>query len=183
MSRIGKKPVKVPAGVKVALNGRRIHVEGTKGSLDFEHHPSVNVAWDESEKSITVSIDESSMGDRHVRALWGTNRSIINNMVIGVFSGYEKKLEVVGVGWTASLAGQTLKLNVGFANTVEVEIPSGVNVAVEKQVITITGADKQAVGQLAAMVRSKRPPEPYNGKGIKYSDEVIQRKQGKQFGT
>lgn len=183
MSRIGKQPVAVPAGVKVSLSGTTIIVEGPKGKLEFTHHPRVSVAWDESEKSITVSISETDLGAKQYLALWGTTRSIINNMIIGVVSGYEKKLEVIGVGWTAALAGQALKLNVGFANTVEVEIPAGVNVAVAKQLITVTGADKQAVGQFAAKVRSKRPPEPYNGKGIKYGDEVITRKQGKQFGS
>jgi large subunit ribosomal protein L6 len=183
MSRIGKKPVAVPAGVKVSIDGNTIAVEGKKGRLDFAFHPAVRVGWDESEKAIAVTIDDAKADDRHVRALWGTTRSIIENMVIGVTNGYEKKMEVVGVGWTAALAGQALRLNVGFASPVEVSIPSGVSVAVEKQLITISGADKQAVGQFAAMVRSKRPPEPYNGKGIKYADEVIQRKQGKQFGS
>lgn len=183
MSRIGKKPVEVPAGVKVSIAGRKVRVEGKKGTLEFEHHPSVTVVWDESEKSVLVTIDEVKKDDRLARALWGTTRAIIANMVKGVTTGYEKKMEVVGVGWTAILAGQTLKLNVGFASPVEVPIPTGVTVAVEKQNLTITGADKQAVGQLAAKIRSKRPPEPYNGKGIKYADEVITRKQGKQFGS
>ncbi|RMH13898.1 MAG: 50S ribosomal protein L6 [Planctomycetota bacterium] len=183
MSRIGKKPVDVPAGVKVSLNGRTVRVEGPKGTLEFEHRPEVSVHWDEGEKSISVSIDESKAEDRLARALWGTTRAIIRNMVEGVTKGYEKKLEVVGVGWTAAVAGQNLKLNVGFADPVSVAIPSGVTVGVDKQIITVSGPDRQAVGQLAAMIRSKRPPEPYNGKGVKYVDEVIHRKQGKQFGS
>ncbi len=183
MSRIGKQPVAVPAGVKVSLNGNTIQIEGKQGSLDFTFSPSVKVVWDESEKSIAVSINEAGLANRQVRALWGTTRAIINNMIVGVTEGYTKKLEIIGVGWTAVHSGQTLKLNVGFANAVEVAIPTGLNVAVEKQMITLTGADKQAIGQLAAKIRSKRPPEPYNGKGIKYADEVIVRKQGKQFGS
>lgn len=183
MSRIGKKPITVPSGVKVSIDGQRIRVEGKNGKLEFNFHPAVRVAWDESEEAVTVSIDEARADERLVRALWGTTRSIIENMVQGVTTGYQKKMEVVGVGWTAAHAGQMLKLNVGFASPVEVPIPAGLTVAVEKQNITISGADKQAVGQFAAKVRSKRPPEPYNGKGIKYADEVIQRKQGKQFGS
>lgn len=183
MSRIGKKPVQVPKGVKVSLNGRKITVEGPKGKLEFEHRPEVSVKWDESEQSISVLVDESRLENRLVRALWGTTRAIIRNMVEGVTKGFEKKLEVVGVGWTAATTGKELKLNVGFADPVLVAIPAGLTVSVDKQFISIAGADRQAVGQFAAQVRSKRPPEPYNGKGIKYADEVIQRKQGKQFGS
>lgn len=183
MSRIGKKPVKIPAGVKVSVTGRTVNIEGPKGKLAFEHRPEVNVAWNESEKAINVSIDKSLMEQRLPRALWGTTRAILNTMVDGVTKGYEKKLDVVGVGWNAAVAGKSLKLSVGFASPVMVDIPQGVNVSVEKQLITINGPDKQAVGQFAAKVRAKRPPEPYNGKGIKYVDEVIQRKQGKQFGS
>ncbi len=180
MSRIGKKPVEVPKGVKVAVNGTTISVEGPKGKLEWTHRPEVNVQAEDGR--VSVSVDDSLVGDKRVRALWGTTRALINNMMTGVSKGYEKKLEIHGVGWTASVGGQTLKLNVGFANTVELPIPAGVNVAVEKQLITVTGADKQAVGQFAAAVRSKRPPEPYNGKGIRYSDEVVRKKEGKQFG-
>lgn len=183
MSRIGKKPVSVPSNVKVSLNGRKVHIEGPKGKLEWEHRPEVSVKWEESEKSLVVSVDPSRLDERLVRALWGTTRAILRNMVEGVTKGYEKKLEVVGVGWTAALAGKDLKLNVGFANPVLVAIPAGLNVAVEKQFVTVTGPDRQVVGQFAAKVRSKRPPEPYNGKGVKYADEVIQRKQGKQFGS
>ena len=181
MSRIGKKPVKVPAGVKVALNGRRIHVEGTKGSLDFEHHPSVNVAWDESEKSITVSIDESSMGDRHVRALWGTNRSIINNMVIGVTQGYSKQLNVVGVGYKVDMKGKTLVMQLGFSHPVEYPSPDGIVFEVDskKNTIKVNGINKETVGQTSAEIRKLRPPEPYKGKGVMYSTEKIRRKAGK----
>lgn len=183
MSRIGKKPIEVPAKVKVSLSGNTITIEGPKGTLSFEHRPEVSVNWDEGEKSITVSIDEKDMKNKPVRAYWGTTRALINNMITGVLEGYEKKLEVVGVGWTANVAGQKLALKVGYANVVEVNIPTGVNVQVDKQTVTINGTDKQAVGQFAAEVRAVRKPEPYNGKGIKYTDEVIKKKQGKQFGS
>ncbi|HHN77949.1 MAG TPA: 50S ribosomal protein L6, partial [Phycisphaerales bacterium] len=137
MSRIGKKPVEVPKGVKVAVNGATISVEGPKGKLEWTHRPEVSVHAEDGRVSVTV--DESLVGDKRVRALWGTTRALINNMMTGVSTGYEKKLEIHGVGWTASVGGQTLKLNVGFANTVELPIPAGVNVAVEKQLITVTG--------------------------------------------
>ena len=183
MSRIGKKPVDVPAGVKVSVNDRTVTLEGPKGSLSFTHRPEVSVEFAESDKALTVTPDEKTAGDKKTKALWGTTRALLSNMIEGVTKGYERKLEVVGVGWGAQLAGQTLKLNVGFANQVEVPIPQGLTVVVEKQLVTVTGADKQAVGQFCAKVRSKRPPEPYNGKGVKYLDEVIRRKQGKQFGS
>ncbi|MEM1331174.1 MAG: 50S ribosomal protein L6 [Planctomycetota bacterium] len=183
MSRIGKKPVSVPSGVKVSVADRTVTIEGPKGSLSFTHRPEVSVEFAEADKSLSVVPDEKKAGDRETKALWGTTRALLSNMIEGVTKGYEKKLEIVGVGWGAELAGQSLKVNVGYANKIVVPVPTGVTVAVEKQLVTITGPDKQAVGQFAAKVRSKRPPEPYNGKGIKYSDEVIQRKQGKQFGS
>lgn len=183
MSRIGRKPVSVPKNVKVSVSGRTVTVEGPKGTLKMEHRPELSVKWDESEKSVSVLVDEVKVADdRELRAYWGTTRSLINNMVEGVTKGYEKKLEIVGVGWSGTLQGKNLSLKVGYANRIEVPIPTGLNVTVEKQLVTISGADKQMVGHFAAKVRSKRKPEPYNGKGIKYSDEVIQRKQGKAFG-
>jgi len=183
MSRVGKKPIEVPSGVKVAVSDRVVTVEGPKGTLTFEHRPEVAVEWVEAEKAVKVAPAESAGESRTARALWGTTRSVISNMVEGAAKGYEKKLEIVGVGWGAEVAGQNLKLVLGYANPVMVPIPEGVQVTVEKQLVTIQGADKQAVGQFAAVVRSKRPPEPYNGKGVRYSDEVIQKKQGKQFGA
>lgn len=180
MSRIGKKPVKVPKGVKVAVAGNTVSVEGPKGKLAWTHRPEVSVHAGDGE--VSISVDESLVGDRKVRALWGTTRALINNMMTGASLGYTKKLEIHGVGWTAAVAGPNLKLNVGFANSVELPIPPGISITVEKQFITITGADKQAVGQFAAAARAKRPPEPYNGKGIRYSTEVIRKKEGKQSG-
>ncbi len=180
MSRIGKKPVQVPKGVKVAVADRRVSVEGPKGRLEWTHRPEVTVNADD--KAVSVSIDEALLEDRRARALWGTTRALINNMMTGVTQGYEKKMEIVGVGWTAAVNGPKLKLNVGYANPIEMPIPQGLSVAVEKQLITITGPDKQAVGQFAAAARAKRPPEPYNGKGIRYAGEVIRKKEGKQFG-
>lgn len=183
MSRIGRKPVEVPKNVKVAVSGRTVSVEGPKGTLTMEHRPEVQVRWDESEKKFHLGVDEGLAAEnRAIGAYWGTTRALLGNMVEGVTKGYEKKLEVVGVGWSAAVQGKNLSLKIGFANRIEVAIPQGVSVSVEKQLITITGADKQQVGHFAATVRAKRKPEPYNGKGIKYSGEVIQRKQGKAFG-
>jgi large subunit ribosomal protein L6 len=183
MSRLGKMPIPVPAGVTVSVSGRKVSIQGKLGTLEYEHRPEVAVAWAEDEKSLAVTIDEKSAGDRQVRAYWGLTRALLNNMVRGVTEGYEKKLEVVGVGYTAALQGAKLQLKVGFANAIDVPVPPGLDVQVEKQMITVKGPDKQAVGQFAAAVRAKRKPEPYNGKGIKYADEVVRRKQGKAFGS
>jgi len=184
MSRLGKKPITVPSGVKIDIAQGAVAVEGPKGKLSMEHRPEVEVSHDEGEKVISVSVDEKYLAlDRVYRAYWGTPRALINNMIEGVTNGFEKKLEIVGVGWTANLNGSTLALKVGYANIIEMPVPMGVDVKVEKQLITISGADKQAVGHFAASVRAKRKPEPYNGKGIKYAGEIIQRKSGKAFGN
>lgn len=183
MSRIGRKPITVPAAIKIALKDRAVSVTGPKGTLVINVHPKVKIAWNESEKSIKLEVDEKFSDDREARALWGTNRALIQNAIQGVQGGYEKTLEVVGVGWVPSMAGQKLKLVVGFANPIMVDIPKGLTVGVDKQLVKIGGPDKQLVGQFAAQVRAVRKPEPYNGKGIKYTTESIKRKQGKQFGA
>lgn len=183
MSRIGKKPIPVPSKAKVTITNGVVSVEAGGKKLDLTVRPEVNVTWDESEKNLVVSIKEGLEEDRFARAMWGTTRSLLQNMIDGVVKGFEKKLEVVGVGWSATVAGPNLELKVGFANPVVVPIPQGVDVKVEKSVITINGVDKQSVGEFAATVRSKRKPEPYNGKGVKYVNEVIRRKSGKAFGS
>jgi len=185
MSRIGKKPITVPDSVKVSLDpkGRSISVRGPKGSLSYVYRPEVAVTWDESEKTIVCSITEAQMKTGQMRAFWGTVRARIQNMIIGVTEGYSKKLEVMGVGWNARQEGQTLRLNVGYCLPVDMMPPQEVEFVINGSVITVSGPDKQAVGQFAAEIRSKRPPEPYNGKGIKYIGEHIIRKQGKVFGA
>ena len=185
MSRIGKKPITVPASVKVNLDprARTISVSGPKGELSYEYRPEVSVTWDESEKRIICSIPKGKINIGQIRAYWGTVRSRIQNMITGVTDGYRKQLEIVGVGWNAKAQGETLRLNIGYCLPVDLNPPAGVKFAIERAIVTITGPDKQAVGQFAAEIRSKRPPEPYNGKGIKYIDEHIVRKQGKVFGT
>lgn len=181
MSRIGKKPIEVPAKVKVGVAGGTVTVEGPLGTLRMEHRPEVSV--EVGDGGVTCALDESLQGVRQMRAYWGLTRALINNMVKGVTEGYQKQLDVVGVGYTATVQGNQLKLTCGFAHPVMVPIPQGVNVTVDRQIITVKGADKQAVGQFAAVVRGVRPPEPYQGKGIKYLDEVVRRKEGKQFGA
>jgi large subunit ribosomal protein L6 len=184
MSRIGKKPVAVPSNVKVAVDPskRIVNADGPKGKLDYTYHREVDVAWDESEKSLSVTIPEHRQDERKARAQWGTARSRIQNMIAGVTQGFERKLEIVGVGWNAQAQGKTLRLNIGYCHPVDMTPPDGVEFKVEGQIVTISGCDKQQVGQFAAECRSKRKPEPYNGKGIKYIDEILIRKEGKAFG-
>ena len=182
MSRIGKKPVTIPKGVKVSVANRVVKVEGPKGTLTLTHRPEVGVAVTD-QNEVVCTVDPSRLEETGVKAYWGTTRALLDNMMEGVTKGYQRKMEVVGVGWTAAVAGKQLKMTLGFANPVLMDIPTGLTVAVEKQIVTISGADKQAVGQFAAEMRSKRKPEPYNGKGVKYLEEVIKKKQGKQFGS
>ena len=178
MSRIGKKPVPVPDNVKVAVSGNGVTVESGKNKLTFTTVPAVSVKVDTQAKAVVV---ECKSEDRFARAMHGTTRARIANMIEGVTKGFSKELEINGVGWTAKVAGTKIALSVGYADVREVAIPAGVKVEVNQNRIKVTGADKQAVGQFAAEVRSQRPPEPYNGKGIKYVDEQIIRKQGKAF--
>ena len=177
MSRIGKKPVKLPAGVKASVKDQTISVEGKLGKLDFTFRDEVTVKVDDAAKEVSVS---SAVESRLASALWGLTRAIVNNMVKGVSEGYEKKLEIVGVGYLAALAGKTLQLRVGFANEIQKPIPAGLTVTCPDQThIVIKGIDKQLVGQFAAEVRAVRKPEPYKGKGIRYDGEVVRRKAGK----
>jgi large subunit ribosomal protein L6 len=182
MSRIGRKPVPVPAAVKISVADSTIDVEGPKGKLTFAHRREISVKYDEAAKQIVVARPDD---ERLNRALHGLTRSLIANMVKGVTEGYTKKLEIVGVGYQAQLKkANTIALQVGFANQIVMEAPAGVSVVVPDPThITITGADKQKVGQFAAEVRLVRPPEPYKGKGIRYEGEVVRRKSGKAFGA
>jgi large subunit ribosomal protein L6 len=177
MSRIGKKPVPVPAGVKVGVAGNKVSVEGKLGKLDWSFRPEVVVAVDEAKKQVVVTRNGDT---RPARALHGLSRAVINNMVLGVTQGYEKKLEIVGVGYLAAIQKNILQLRVGFANEVHLEIPTGLTVTCPDQThIVIKGIDKQKVGQFAAEVRAVRKPEPYKGKGVRYEGEVVRRKAGK----
>ncbi len=175
MSRIGKKPVVIPSGVKVELKDLELKVSGPKGNLQMQVHPQVKVTANDKE----VLVDVADKANKKQKALWGLTRSLIQNLVDGVNKGFEKKLEVNGVGFKVVATGAKLTLSLGFSHPIEMTAPAGVTVAVEKNLITISGADKQKVGQFAAEVRELKKPEPYKGKGIKYLDEVIQRKAGK----
>ena len=178
MSRIGKKPIPIEGSAKVSINGRDVTVEAGGNRLTVTHRPEVSVRVDDENKQVIVERENDS---RTAKSMHGLTRSLIANMIEGVTKGYSKELEIVGVGWNARLQGNKLNLSVGYADTRVVEVPGGVNVAVEGNRIRITGPDKQLVGQVAARIRAHRPPEPYNGKGIKYADERIIRKQGKAF--
>ncbi len=177
MSRIGKKPIPLPSGVKVNVAGRAITVEGKLGKLEYTHRPEVKVSLEDDGKSVVCS---RSSEERAVRAYHGLTRALLNNMMVGVTEGYEKKLEIQGVGYLAAIAGDTLQLRVGFANEVHKKIPKGLTVTCPDQThVVIKGTDKQQVGQFAAEVRAVRKPEPYKGKGIRYEGEQVRRKAGK----
>ena len=181
MSRIGNKPVPVPDGVDVKVQGGKVTVKGANGELSFEHHPKMSVEFDAESKTIRVVRPDDH---RQSRALHGLTRSLINNMVVGVVNYYEKRLEIVGVGYQATLDGQTLNLQVGYANTVSLLIPKVVVCELTDNThIVVKSADKQAVGQFAADIRKVRPPEPYKGKGIRYLGEHVRRKAGKAFAS
>ncbi len=175
MSRVGKKPVVIPSGVKAELKAENLVVTGPKGSLSLPLHDKVKVTVSPSE----ILVDVANQTNKKERALWGLFRALIQNLVDGVTKGFEKKLEVNGVGFKVATQPGKLVMALGFSHPVEVAIPKELTVTVEKNLITITGANKQQVGQFAAEVRELKKPEPYKGKGIKYLDEVIIRKAGK----
>jgi len=178
MSRIGNKPIALPAKVKVTVSGRDVTVEAGSNKLSMTHRPEVKVRVDDAAKQLVI---ERVDNERTSKAMHGMTRALLNNMIQGVTAGFTKELDINGVGWSAQVQGKRVNLNVGYADTKHVAIPDGVKVEVAQTRIKITGADKQKVGQVAAEIRSKRPPEPYNGKGIKYVDEQIIRKEGKAF--
>jgi large subunit ribosomal protein L6 len=177
MSRIGKKPVAIPAAVKVAIEGRCITVEGPLGKLDYVHRPEVEVRIDEQPKQIVVN---RSSDERTARAYHGLTRALLACMIEGVTKGYEKRLEIVGVGYLAALSGDILTLRVGFANEIKKKIPKGLQVTCPDQThVVVKGCSKQQVGQFAAEVRAVRKPEPYKGKGVRYQGEHVKIKPGK----
>jgi large subunit ribosomal protein L6 len=179
MSRIGKQPVAVPAGVKVRVNAGRVAVEGPKGKLELPYHPNIRVEYDEAGKRLLVTRPDD---ERQNRSLHGLTRSLIQNMVQGVTKGYEKKLKIEGIGYQARMDKKAIVLTVGYANAVTLTPPDGVTVELtDPTSILVKGADKQKVGQFAAEIRHVRPPEPYKGKGIRYENEQVRRKEGKSF--
>lgn len=174
MSRIGKLPIDIPSGVTITVDPDWITVSGSKGTLKQFTMPGVTVEQKESQVLVTRENDEPQNRAKH-----GLMRTLVNNMVVGVTKGFEKKLEINGVGFRVAMAGNGLKLNLGFSHDVNYALPTGINAAVEQNIITISGIDKQQVGQVAAEIRALKKPEPYKGKGIKYVGERIIRKSGK----
>lgn len=176
MSRIGKLPITIPTGVQVELNGNNVKIKGPKGELERDFSPIVNVAVDNGQVLVTRSSDE-----KIARALHGTTRAVIQNMVTGVSEGFKKTLEIQGVGYKADLEGQKLVINVGYSHPVYVEPPTGIEFEVteKNRFIVVNGSNKEVVGQVAADIRKIRPPEPYKGKGIRYLGERVRRKAGK----
>ena len=176
MSRIGNKPIEVPAGVTVDIAGQLVTAKGKRGELTATLVDEVGITQDGN--IITVKQNGDSM---HARKMWGTSRTVVNNLVVGVSDGFEKKLEINGVGYRAAIQGKDLVLQLGFSHDVNYPIPEGIEIKCADQThVSIAGSDKQKVGQVAAEIRSYRPPEPYKGKGIKYEGEYILRKEGKK---
>lgn len=174
MSRIGKQPIELPEKVDVKIDGAHVSVKGPNGQLEYNFTDYVKI--EKKDNSIVVS---PSGEDRLSRCLWGTTRTLVNNMVVGVSKGFTKSLEFNGVGYKAVVKGQVITLNLGYSHPIDFTLPEGVTAKVTKNVIDIMGANKESVGQAAAKIRSFRPPEPYKGKGVKYTTETIIRKAGK----
>jgi len=175
MSRLGKLPITIIPGVQASLAGSVLTVKGPKGQLNLDIPANVNIVITESEIKVSVNNAE----DKRQKSLWGLFRSLVRNMVDGVSKGFEKKLEINGVGYKVAGGGNKLNFSLGYSHPVIFDLPSGVSAVVEGKFITLSGIDKQLVGEMAAQIRGLRPPEPYKGKGIKYIDEVIRRKAGK----
>ncbi|MBL4645243.1 MAG: 50S ribosomal protein L6 [Rhizobiales bacterium] len=176
MSRIGKKSVAIPSGVTATLDGQQVHIKGPKGELSAVLVDQVIASMEDG--SISVKPIDNSIRSR---SMWGMSRTIVQNLIEGVTNGYEKKLEINGVGYRASMQGDKLQLLLGFSHDVFYQIPDGIEIKCAKPTeISVSGIDKQKVGQVAAEIRKYRPPEPYKGKGIKYADEIIYRKEGKK---
>ncbi|QVM86605.1 50S ribosomal protein L6 [Pseudomonas lalucatii] len=176
MSRVAKNPVKLPSGVEINLAGQQLSVKGAKGTLELKVHSSVEVVQEADELRFAAR-----NGDQQTRAMAGTTRALVNNMVIGVSAGFERKLQLVGVGYKAQAKGQVLSLALGFSHPIDYQLPEGVTAETPSQTdILIKGVDKQLVGQVAAEIRDFRRPEPYKGKGVRYADEVVRRKEAKK---
>ena len=176
MSRIGKRTIEVPKGVTVTLDGQTVSVKGPKGERSWTVAEEIEISQGDDGLNLTMRED-----NQRSRAMWGLSRTLVDNMVVGVTTGFEKSLDLVGVGYRAAMKGNALSLQLGFSHDVDIQPPAGVTFAVPKQTeIKISGADKQAVGQIAAVIRKLRPPEPYKGKGVRYTGEKVRRKEGKK---
>jgi large subunit ribosomal protein L6 len=176
MSRIGKKTIPVPAGVTLSVEGQTVSVKGPKGQLAWTVADEIVLTFENNELTLAPRDDST-----RARAMWGLSRTLVNNMVVGVTAGYERVLELVGVGYRAAMKGQALNVQLGFSHDIDIPAPTGISFAVPKQTeIRIAGIDKQAVGEMAARIRKIRPPEPYKGKGVRYAGEQVRRKEGKK---
>ncbi|MFV8784126.1 50S ribosomal protein L6 [Microbulbifer sp. SA54] len=176
MSRVANSPVSIPAGVSVDLKGQDIAVKGGNGNLNFSVHSDVEVKQEENQLTFAAR-----NGSKQARALAGTTRALVNNMVVGVSQGFEKKLQLVGVGYRAKAAGKSVSLSLGFSHPVDYDLPEGVSAETPSQTeIVLKSSDKQLLGQVAAEIRAFRPPEPYKGKGVRYADERVYRKEAKK---
>jgi large subunit ribosomal protein L6 len=176
MSRVGKKPVAIPSGVTAKIDGRAIAIKGAKGELHFVAPTEVDVTLADNQIKVAPR-DES----KRARATWGMTRAIVNNLIVGVSKGFEKKLEISGVGYKAAVSGKNLQLSLGYSHDIQFPIPQGIAIATPKPTeVTISGIDRRQVGQVAAEIRALRPPEPYKGKGVKYVGEFVFRKEGKK---
>lgn len=177
MSLIGKQPIIVPSGVEVTIDGNHVKVKGSKGELEYTFLPQVEVTKVEDTLIVKRKVD-----DKESRAFHGLTRALLNNMIIGVSEGFEKRLEIIGVGYRAQVSGRKITLSLGYSHPIEYTVDEGVTVEMDKEnknIVIITGIDKQKVGEAAAQIRKYRPPEPYKGKGIRYTDEYVHRKAGK----
>ena len=177
MSRIGKNPITVPSGIEVTINGKEVVVKGPKGELKLTHRPEIKVVYKDNIITITP-LDDS----KESKAFWGLTRTLINNLVVGVSKGFTKELEIIGVGYKAEIEGRTIVLSLGFSHKIRYDIPEGIEIVQKKEkniILTITGINKQLVGEVAANIRSYKKPEPYKGKGIRYVGEYVARKEGK----
>ncbi len=180
MSRIGSKAVEIPEGVELSVNGQDVSAKGKLGELSLRVNDEVSVALEDGESGKIVRLNPKS-NSRFAKQIWPTMRTLVNNIVVGVSEGYTRKLEIQGVGYRANLQGQDLVLSLGFSHEVRYRVPEGIKIEMEKQTgITVSGIDKREVGQVAAKIRSYRPPEPYKGKGVRYADEYVLRKEGKK---
>lgn len=178
MSRVGKKPILIPEGVEVKLEDQKVIIKGPKGELSQKIRPEISIEVKEGKIVVLPKIQT-----KKTKAFWGLTRTLLANMIEGVIRGYEKKLEIQGIGYKASLDGKDLNLQVGFTHPIKIKAPEGINFLVEKNTITASGINKELVGEIAAKIKKVRPPEPYKGKGIRYLGETIKRKAGKKAAT
>ena len=178
MSRVGKKPILIPEDVEVKIEGQKVVIKGPRGELFREIRPEIKVEIKGNQLSVSPKIET-----KKTKALWGLTRALLNNLTRGVTEGYEKKLQLEGLGYRASFEGDNLVLQVGFTHPVKIKAPEGIKFSVEKNIITVSGIDKEKVSQTASKIRKVRPPEPYKGKGIRYLGEVVRRKVGKKVVT